>query len=330
MMNQDKALDVALALSKQGRFKQAESVLRELPSDNIRARYNLGWYDLANGQMQKGFEGLNMGRFIEVFGSPPIPGRIWRDEGLTGKTVLLRMEGGLGDEIINFRFARDFQKKGAVVIICCSASLAPVFAAEGFACITEPAIPYTQYDYWVPAMSAAYVLGYEYQTLPGEPYMELTPPKVTGNRMKIGLRWGGNNANRDVEPHRKVQASSMIELSRHIDADFFSFQRDADLMPVPFTDLRDELIDWKATRAWLCSMDLLITSCTSVAHMAAAMGVPTWILTPIMPYYTWAVPGKKSAWYDSVTLFRQTKPGCWKAPLEAIKSELRTKLQEAA
>lgn len=337
MINQGKVLDTALKHSKAGRFDIAERLLRSLPDDCIPARYNLGWYDLMHGDFQKGFDGLNLGRFIEVFGSKPIPGRIWRDEPLHGKTVLLRMEGGLGDEIINFRFARQFQIRGAVVVICCSGSLAPIFAAEGFACVTEPALPYVQYDYWVPAMSAAYVLGYDYQTLPGKPYLQMDsykryasqywlekvqPGIKTDGKLRVGIRWGGNNANKDVEPQRKVQAQQMIDLASSIDADFFSFQRDDDLVDVPFTDLRDKLTDWNETRAWLSSMDLLITSCTSVAHMAAAMGIQTWILVPILPYYTWAIPGEKSPWHSTVRLFRQTTAGSWKHPLERIRTEL--------
>ena len=321
MINQGKVLDTALKHSKAGRFDIAERLLRSLPDDCLPARYNLGWYDLMHGDFQKGFDGLNLGRFIEVFGSKPIPGRIWRNEPLHGKTVLLRMEGGLGDEIINFRFARDFRARGANVVICCSASLAQVFSSHGYVCITEPAIPYTLYDFWVPAMSAAYVLGYDYSTLPGSLYIN-RPAAETSTRMRIGIRWGGNNANKDVEPQRKVQAQQMIDLARSIDADFFSFQRDEDLVDVPFTDLRDRLADWNETRAWLSSMDLLITSCTSVAHMAAAMGIQTWVLVPILPYYTWAIPGETSPWHNTVRLFRQTTAGSWKQPLERIRTEL--------
>jgi hypothetical protein len=79
-------------------------------------------------------------------------------------------------------------------------------------------------------------------------------------------------------------------------------------------------------------MDLVITSCTSVAHMSAALGVETWVVVPILPYYMWSVPGEKSAWYDSVTLFRQEKYGDWTAPFAKISKRLeeRTKLKVAA
>jgi ADP-heptose:LPS heptosyltransferase len=73
-------------------------------------------------------------------------------------------------------------------------------------------------------------------------------------------------------------------------------------------------------------MDLVITSCTSVAHMAAALGKETWILVPIMPYYTWAIDGDRSAWYDNVRLFRQTKYGDWSETMEQIKQALQNRV----
>jgi len=67
---------------------------------------------------------------------------------------------------------------------------------------------------------------------------------------------------------------------------------------------------------------LVITSCTSIAHLAGAMGVETWVIVPILPYYLWALPTNTTPHYDSVTLFRQEKYGCWEAPFMKIKSEL--------
>jgi hypothetical protein len=55
------------------------------------------------------------------------------------------------------------------------------------------------------------------------------------------------------------------------------------------------------------------------------MGIPTWVATPIMPYYTWTVPGDTSRWYNSVKLFRQSKYGEWEDVFERIQNEL-TKL----
>ena len=120
----------------------------------------------------------------------------------------------------------------------------------------------------------------------------------------------------------------LIDLHKLDGVTCYSFQRDQDLVPdLPFEDLAPELKTWEDTASYMASMDLIITSCTSAAHMAAALGVETWVIVPVLPYYLWAVPGNKSAWYDNVTLFRQEKYGEWEAPLNAVKQALLERLQ---
>ena len=58
------------------------------------------------------------------------------------------------------------------------------------------------------------------------------------------------------------------------------------------------------------------------------MGVPTWIIVPVLNYYIWSVPGDKTPYYDSVTLFRQQKFGCWKHPIQQMKKELESKFSK--
>lgn len=111
----------------------------------------------------------------------------------------------------------------------------------------------------------------------------------------------------------------------------YSFQRDQDMIPdLPFTQL--DLPTFEETASLLAGMDLMITSCTSVAHLSAALGVETWIIVPVLPYYLWAEPGDSSKWYDCVRLFRQEKYGDWTDPLDKVKLALqeRTRLKVAA
>lgn len=329
-------LDKALSLAIQGRFAEGEDILRSLPQDDLRVRFNLGWYDMMHGKLMQGFEGVNAGRFINVFGSPKIPGTIWKNQDLNGKTLLLRGEGGLGDEIINFRFANDFKKLGANVVISGYPTLLPFFSSQGFICVSSAAVEQggVYYDYWVPAMSAAYVLKYEFDTLPGKPYLDVKPATVAKKpgTIKVGLRWAGS-PHFEHEQHRKFNPHLMLDLANISGITCYSFQKDLDLIPnLPFDDFGPHLKTWQDTAEHLKAMDLMITSCTSVAHMSAALGVETWIVVPILPYYMWSVPGEKSAWYDSVTLFRQEKYGDWEAPFAEISKRLkeRTKLKVAA
>lgn len=315
-------LDEALAHSYAGRSDESEAILRGLSQDDPRVVFNLGWHDLRHGKLNAGLDGLNMGRFINAFGSPQIPGKIWRNEPLAGKTLLLRNEGGAGDELINFRFYREFQQLGAQVVVCGRRELAPFFAQHGVVAITEDALPHVYYDYWMPAMSAAYALGYEYDTLPGAPYLKATPRVLSGHGLKVGLRWGGNHTV-GLEPFRKLPVATLLQAVMRPQVSLFSLQRDADTIPdFPGLDLAPVLTDWKTTAEWIAGLDLVITSCTSVAHMAAGLGIPTWILTPLLCYYTWAVPGERSAWHDTVRLFRQTTPGSWVEPLTEVSKAL--------
>jgi ADP-heptose:LPS heptosyltransferase len=96
---------------------------------------------------------------------------------------------------------------------------------------------------------------------------------------------------------------------------------------LPFADLRDQMKSFEDTASIIQGLDLVITSCTSIAHLSAALGKETWVIVPIMPYYAWSAPGDKSVWYDSVRLFRQEKYGEWDAPLKAIRSALEDKLR---
>ena len=104
--------------------------------------------------------------------------------------------------------------------------------------------------------------------------------------------------------------------------DCVSLQRDKDAELRPMWMPQANVDDWQATRKSISQCELVITSCTSVAHLASAMGINTWVVIPVLPYYVWALPGNKSPYYDSVTLYRQEKYGDWSHPFINIKEEL--------
>jgi hypothetical protein len=326
--------DLALEAAIQGHPDIAENLLREKlkehPNDP-RIIFNLGWHDMRHGKLRQGFNGMNAGRFINVFGSPALSGKIWAGEDLQGKTLLFRSEGGHGDEIMNVRFARDFEELGARTIVSCHPSLMGFFSDNGFTTVSTAAAEQNlvYYDYWVPGMSAGYAIGYEYEDMQGKPY--LTAPKrdmyERPGTLKVGIKWSGN-PQFEHEQHRRFDPEMLINLHTIPGATFYALQRDHDTKEfLPFGDLKDQLVDWRATASILSSLDLVITSCTSVAHCAAALGVETWVIVPALPYYCWALPGDTSPWYDSVRLFRQKTYGDWEPPLLAVRQALEERLQ---
>jgi ADP-heptose:LPS heptosyltransferase len=89
-------------------------------------------------------------------------------------------------------------------------------------------------------------------------------------------------------------------------------------------DLTEHLTDFVDTAALISCLDLVITVDTSVAHLAAALGCPTWIMLPYLPDFRWMVAREDSPWYPTVRLFRQTKTREYLTVLDRVRTELLT------
>ena len=179
------------------------------------------------------------------------------------------------------------------------------------------------HDYWVPSMSVLIPLGYEYKDINGKPYIPRTHiPNNT--RPVIGVRWQGN-IKFEHEQNRRFTLKPFFDALQNIDADFICLQRDEGEDDCPEFIKKVALNNWEQTQNAISRCDLVISSCTSVAHLAGAMGVPTWIIIPVLNYYLWGEKGNQSSFYDSVTLFRQQKFGSWKEPIEELKQKLQKK-----
>ena len=88
-------------------------------------------------------------------------------------------------------------------------------------------------------------------------------------------------------------------------------------------DLTEHLSDFIETAALIACLDLVVTVDTSVAHLAAALGRPTWILLPYTPDYRWLLGRDDSPWYPSVRLFRQDESRDYANVLARVRDELR-------
>jgi ADP-heptose:LPS heptosyltransferase len=70
------------------------------------------------------------------------------------------------------------------------------------------------------------------------------------------------------------------------------------------------------------NLDLIITSDTSIAHLAGALGVPTWVAVPLSPDWRWLLEREDSPWYPTMRLFRQRQLGEWREVFERMAAEL--------
>ena len=342
----DYRLNLQVLLNLVGREEEAYEVSNQLmliASEDPRILFNRGWHLIHRGQFHEGFSLLENGRQFGGYGHPqPVSPMsiLHRDMVLPNHAkILLHTEGGFGDEIINFRFVENIRKIfGCQTIVACQRQLVPLFAKhpDVAAAIDKTHIMGVYHDVWLPAMSAPAMLCDSMDDVSSKPYLfvDEIPQKtmwqemVEKNRkpsrsLKIGLRWAGS-PQFEHQQYRKFPADVVLNLAKTKDCQFYSFQRDNDLVDLPeeVADLGPFLNDWADTACALSEMDLVITSCTSIAHASGALGVPTWVITPVLPYYIWAQPGNQSAWYDSVTLFRQSTFGKWDDIASQLQQEL--------
>jgi Glycosyltransferase family 9 (heptosyltransferase) len=81
------------------------------------------------------------------------------------------------------------------------------------------------------------------------------------------------------------------------------------------------------TAAVMSSLDLIVTADTAVAHLAGALGRPTWVALKYVPHWTWMLEREDSPWYPTVRLFRQPEPNNWASVFSTIEQALRSLLR---
>ncbi len=321
------ALDLQLSASIMGNFEEAKRIGAELevkrPNDH-RAAFNRGWYALREGRIEEGYKLLQRGRKVKIVGDAPpkTPQPEW--DGKSQGTVLLQLEGGLGDQIHQVRYAGDLSRRACRVIVSCSGPLVSLLQKQpDVAAVVQHGAEYGVYhDYWMPAMSAPLYLGLGLSGLSGAPYIS-RPVQPEAGKIRIGLRWSGNKQF-EAQHHKLFPADPFFDAVKRADVEYISLQRDADLEVKPHWVAPVPLETWHDTQKAVASCDLVISSCTSVSHLSAAMGVPTWVVIPVMGYYLYAMPGPSTLYYNSMRLFRQVQFGQWTHPMEELAKAVAT------
>lgn len=332
-------IDQQLNLMIRGRFEEGWKISEELNKnvpDDPRAKFNRGWFLINQGKFQEGFQNLEYGRSLNVYGSGKLNTTkpIWNQSDLTNKIVIINMEAGYGDNIIFARFATEVWKRGGVCILCCDKSLHSLFSRiPGVSsCITMDQVPSTHHDFWIPSFSCSWLFGHTVEDIPNQPYIfarhesiDLWKGMLNTDKPKIGIRWSGN-PKFEHQQFRVFPPKNIINLYKDFPhCSFYSLQKDNDVYELPdqISDLQHLLISWEDTTACIQNLDLVITSCTSIAHLSAAMGKPTWVIVPILPYHVWAYGNEHSPWYENTTkVYRQKIFGKWDEPFEKIRHDL--------
>ena len=330
-------LDLSLLLGAQGKFKEAVSELDAYANKNPgcpRLRFSKAAYALREGNLAAGLDYVEAGRIVNCIGSTSeelakIPAPRWDGKApLKGKTVLWYGEGGDGDHIMCARSAKWLSDMGATVLAACPESLLGLFSRITGVTVAlgKQAVPHVKCDFYVPAMSSFALCKRTWENLWTGPYVERPQSRIWERiipivpyRRNVAIRWKGS-PKFEHEQFRVFPPELLFATTRAEGVDRWSVQKSdrQTIVPGEVVDLEPLLGNWEQTAAVLARCDLVVTSDTAIGHLAAAMGFPTWIIVPIMPYWPWARLGDLTPWYPTVRLFRQEKFGTWKEPFEKL------------
>jgi hypothetical protein len=184
------------------------------------------------------------------------------------------------------------------------------------------------FDHHCPLASLPGAFKTTLDTIPADvPYLRAEPERVaawrdrlSGPGFKIGVSWQGSTIKTGVGRSFPLQALRQVAAIPGVR--LISLQQGTGLeqlhsLPAgmrvetlgeDFDAGPDAFVD---TAAVMECLDLVITCDTSIAHVAGALGRPTWVVLKRVPDWRWMLDGKDNPWYPTVEMFRQSVDGRW-------------------
>lgn len=336
----------ATILKSLGRLDEALAEYRKALAskpDDANTQSNFAMACLMTGDFESGWRALEhrWAKQENAGKRPSLPFAQWAGEALEGRRILVYAEQGLGDIVQFSRYLPLLQAQGAEVGFLVATKMHAVLHAAfpGVALVDDVAkVCALPYDFCIALMSLPLRFGTRLENVPAAvPYLKADPAKVAlwreriGSRgFRIGIAWQGN-PNVSIDAGRSIALAEFAALAQASGARLISLQknegaeqlRDA---PMPVEDLgadfdagRDSFVD---TLAVVESLDLVITSDTSIAHVAGALGRPVWVALKHVADWRWLRGRADSPWYPTMRLFRQTTAGDWTAVFASMRAEL--------
>jgi tetratricopeptide (TPR) repeat protein len=306
-------------------------------ADTPDAAFLAGVVHLQLGDLKRGFEGYEarwgLWRNGAVRRKPRFAVPEWSGEPLENRSILLYVEQGLGDTLQFLRFVPEVARRAGRVWLEVQSPIWPVLPE------LPPNVELVRPDqrreinYVLSILSLPRVLGTTMETLPNKvPYLRVPPDRRAywqqrlGPRkaMRVGMVWSGN-PDQNNDHHRSIALERFLPLVPS-GVEFFSLQKvvregDRDALasfPGGISHFGEELANFGDTAALAAEMDLVISVCTSVAHLAGGLGLPTAVLLCHSPDWRWLLEREDSPWYPTARLFRQPRTGDWETVIEQV------------
>ena len=315
------------------------------------AKFKGSFSRLALGDLQGGLADYEERFRISAAFLPPasLTAPRWTgDEPITGRSILLHCEQGLGDSLQFCRYAPLITERGAQVHLLTRPPLRRLFerlSGVKSVCVFGDPVPETDYVCSMMSLPAAFEVSLE--TVPAAtPYLSPDPDAVKAwaerlghlPGLKIGLVWsGGRRAHVDgpgsVNARRNIPLSMLAHLPKQ-GASYVSLQigepdeREADLAVLrdwsgpSLLDPTEEIRDFSDTAAIITNLDLVIAVDTAVVHLAGALGKEVWLLNRYDTCWRWMLSRDDSPWYPRLKQYRQPTDGDWENVIDRVSRDL--------
>ncbi len=253
----------------------------------------------------------------------------WNGEPLNGRTLLVHAEQGFGDALQFCRYVPlAAAKSGRIVLEVHRPLFRLMRGLPGVDQLVARGDALPPFDLHIPMLSLPHAL--KATVVPEAPFYSSRQRDRRPGPPRVGLAWAG-----DPRPHAPVRAAvdrrrsmapeRLAPLCDIRGVDFVSLQKGGPPAPpwFPLTDPMAQVTDFADTAGLIADLDLVISVDTAVIHLAAAMGKPAWLLNRFDSCWRWGRSGRRSAWYPSLTLYRQPSPGDWDSVLTAVAADMR-------
>jgi len=327
--NNEAYYNIAVSYQKQGDFEKAEEYYNKMlecyPKD-IDTLTSLGMCKLTQKKFKEGYDLFflrDKSSLDKKTNNPWVVNDKWQDE------VVVLCDQGFGDHIQFIRYLPFLQKKVKKVYVASHPSLTCIFAPN------YPDVEFITYDEINPNMQSirvtdlAYALNIDFENIPfAEGYLKSDKAEIESKKLKIGLCWEAGNAGIRTMINRTINIKLFEPIMDLANVQIYSFQvRDTLKGNEKYADkmvnLASGFKNFSDTARAMKAMDIIISVDTSVAHLAGALGVKTYLMLPYVSDWRWFSDTKTTPWYNSVEIFKQTDPISWEKPFEDIICKLK-------
>jgi tetratricopeptide (TPR) repeat protein len=274
----------------------------------------------------------------------------WQGEALDGRTILVRNEQGLGDEIMFSSCIPDLVQRAGRCMLECNSRLEPIFrrsfpGVSVFGANAARDVPEdlraAGIDFEVPTGSLPAHFRHTPESFPAHRgYLSADASMVAewggrlrelGSGVKVGISWqGGSKKTR--RPMRSLPLEEWMPILSNPGVRFVSLQYGEAVDELTALRARhgvhiehwqEAIDDYDQTAALVSSLDLVISVCTAAIHLGGALGRPVWVMAPYSPEWRYGLKGASMVWYPSVRMFRQDSFGAWPGVVSRVADALQ-------